>query len=230
MSLFLNTVDIIIFTSRSEFNFAKERYPKFNDKFFCHPFCLDLDFWKPKKEINNLNKEGILFIGSNGHRDFDLVIEIANKLQNIPFTFITKVIKDSDVKSQNVNNILGDWNASYLSDPEIRNYYENSRLVILPINNTLVSSGQSAGLQAASVGTTVLTTRTIGFWDYDKYKDSENIIFVEDNKLDLWVDKINEVYENQSLLNKISSNSIKLVREEYDLSKFHLNLQKYLKL
>ena len=48
----------------------------------------------------------------------------------------TKVIKDSDVKSQNVNNILGDWNASYLSDPEIRNYYENSRLVILPINNT----------------------------------------------------------------------------------------------
>ena len=58
----------------------------------------------------------------------------------------------------------------------------------------------------------------------------ENIIFVEDNKLDLWVDKINEVYENQSLLNKISSNSIKLVREEYDLSKFHLNLQKYLKL
>ncbi len=230
MTLFLNTVDIIIFTSRSEFNFAKKQYPKFNDKFICQPFCLDLDFWKPKKEIKNHDKEGILFIGSNGHRDFNLVIEIANNLRNIPFTFITKVIKDSDIKSQNVNNILGDWNASYLSDPEIKNFYENSRLVILPINNTLVSSGQSAGLQAASVGTTVLTTRTIGFWDYDKYKDSKNIIFVEGNELDLWVDKINEVYENQSLLNKISSNSIKLVREEYDLNKFNLDLKKYLKL
>ena len=89
-----------------------------------------------------------------------MVVEIANKLQNIPFTFITKVIKDSDIKSQNVNNILGDWDTSYLSDLESRNFYENSRLVILPINNT-VSSGQR--LQAASVGTTVLTTRTIGY-------------------------------------------------------------------
>lgn len=229
LHLFLNTVDKIIFTSRSEFNFANKKYPKFNDKFVCLPFCLDLDFWKPTKEINNSIKKGILFIGSNGHRDFDLAIEIANKLPNIPFTFITKIIKDSDIKSQNVKNILGDWNASYLSDPEIKNYYESSRLVILPINNTLVSSGQSAGLQAASVGTTVLTTRTVGFWDYDKYKDSENIIFLDSNKLDLWVDKITEIYDNQVLLNKISSNSIELVHREYDLSIFNLEIEKYIK-
>ena len=229
LHLFLNTVDKIIFTSRSEFNFANKKYPKFNDKFVCLPFCLDLDFWKPTKEINNSIKKGILFIGSNGHRDFDLAIEIANKLPNIPFTFITKIIKDSDIKSQNVKNILGDWNASYLSDPEIKNYYESSRLVILPINNTLVSSGQSAGLQAASVGTTVLTTRTVGFWDYDKYKDSENIIFLDSNKLDLWVDKITEIYDNQVLLNNISSNSIELVHREYDLSIFNLEIEKYIK-
>lgn len=229
LHLFLNTVDKIIFTSRSEFNFANKKYPKFNDKFVCLPFCLDLDFWKPTKETNNSIKKGILFIGSNGHRDFDLAIEIANKLPNIPFTFITKIIKDSDIKSQNVKNILGDWNASYLSDPEIKNYYESSRLVILPINNTLVSSGQSAGLQAASVGTTVLTTRTVGFWDYDKYKDSENIIFLDSNKLDLWVDKITEIYDNQVLLNKISSNSIELVHREYDLSIFNLEIEKYIK-
>jgi len=228
--LFLNTVDKIIFTSRSEFNFANKQYPKFNEKFVCLPFCLDLDFWKPTKEIDNSIKEGILFIGSNGHRDFNLAVEIANKLPNIPFTFITKIIKDSDIKSQNVKNILGDWNASYLSDPEIKNYYEASRLVILPINNTLVSSGQSAGLQAASVGTTVLTTRTIGFWDYDKYKNYENIIFLDSNKLDLWVHKITEIYDNQALLNKISSNSVELVHREYDLSIFNLEIEKYLKI
>lgn len=228
--LFLNTVDKIIFTSRSEFNFAKKRYPKFNGKFVCLPFCLDLDFWKPTREIDNNIKKGVLFIGSNGHRDFNLAVEIANKLKDIPFTFITKIIKDSDIKSQNVTNILGDWNASYLSDPEIKNYYETSRLVILPINNTLVSSGQSAGLQAASVGTTVLTTRTIGFWDYDNYKDSENIIFLEDNKLDLWADKITEIYENKALLDKISNNSIKLVRKKYDLNIFNLEIEKYLRL
>tara|TARA_B100001250_G_scaffold99127_2_gene83306 strand:- start:28592 stop:29728 length:1137 start_codon:yes stop_codon:yes gene_type:complete len=230
MYLFLNTVDKIIFTNRSEFNFAKKKYPKFNEKFVCLPFCLDIDFWKPKKEVNNNSKKGVLFIGSNGHRDFNLVVEIANRLQDIPFTFITKIIKDSDIKSENVKNILGDWNASYLSDPEIKNYYESSRLVILPINNTLVSSGQSAGLQAASVGTTVLTTKTIGFWDYDNYKDSENIIFLDNNKLDLWANKISEIYENFPLLDKISSSSMELVRREYDLNSFNLEIEKYLKL
>ncbi len=228
--LFLNTVDKIIFTNRSEFNFAQNNYPKFNEKFVCLPFCLDIDFWKPNKEIKNKNKKGVLFIGSNGHRDFDLVIEIANRLQHIPFTFITKIIKDSDIKSQNVKNILGDWNASYLSDPEIKNYYESSRLVILPIKNTLVSSGQSAGLQAASVGTTVLTTSTIGFWDYPNYEDSENIIFLDNNKLDLWTNKISEIYENFGLLDKISTNSMELVRKEYDLKNFNLEIEQYLKL
>ena len=228
LSLFLNTVDWLIFTNRSEYEFAIKNYEKFNDRFVFIPFCLDLEFWKPSLDLEISQKEGVLFIGNNGHRDFNLVVDIAEKLPNIEFTFITKIIKDEDIKSDNVKNIMGDWNANYLSDEEIKDFYEKARMVILPINNTLVSSGQSAGLQSASVGTTVLTSKTIGFWDYKSYKDKENIIFLENNNLDLWVNKIEEIYDDTDLLSRISVNSKKLVVEEYALEIFDKELEKCL--
>lgn len=228
LTLFLSTVDKLIFTNRSEYEFAIRNFKKFSYRFVCIPFCLDLEFWKPSLNLEISEKEGVLFIGNNGHRDFDLVVNIAEKLPNIEFTFITKVIKDEDIKSGNVKNIMGDWNANYLSDLEIKDFYEKARMVILPINNTIVSSGQSAGLQSASVGTTVLTSKTIGFWDYKNYKDKENIIFLENNNLDLWVNNIKEIYDNTDLLSKISVNSKKLVVEEYALEIFDRELEKCL--
>ena len=77
---FYLTVDTLIFTNRSEYEFAIKNFKKFNDKFACIPFCLDLEFWKPTLDLEISEKEGVLFIGNNGHRDFDLVIDIAERL------------------------------------------------------------------------------------------------------------------------------------------------------
>jgi len=229
-TLFLKTIDMIIFTNRSEYEYASKKYSNYSNKFSCIPFCIDTKFWKPeKKDINFDKKEGVLFIGNNGHRDFKLVVKIAEKLSDIPFTFITNQIKDSEIISSNVNNILGDWNAAHLSDQEVKSYYEKAKLVILPINNTLVSSGQSAGLQAASVGTTVLTTKTIGFWDYNNYIDKENIVFINSNELEEWTSAIKKIYEDKDLLKKIGNNSIELVNSEYKLNKFNKELEEHLK-
>jgi glycosyltransferase involved in cell wall biosynthesis len=229
LTIFLKVVNKLIFTSRSEYNFAVNKYPKYKEKFECIPFCLDTDFWKPQNNNIDINKKkGVLFIGNNGHRDFNLVIKIAEELNEIPFTFITNQISDSEIKSDNITNILGDWNAAHLSDVEIKQYYESSKLVILPINNTLVSSGQSAGLQAAAVGTAVVTTRTIGFWDYESYKDGENILFVENNELKNWTSIVKEAYENDSLLLNIGKNSKKLVNNTYHLDIFNTKLESFL--
>tara|TARA_B110000003_G_scaffold252258_1_gene266667 strand:+ start:684 stop:1832 length:1149 start_codon:yes stop_codon:yes gene_type:complete len=229
LTIFLKVVNKLIFTSRSEYHFAVNKYPKYKEKFECIPFCLDTDFWKPQNNNIDINKKkGVLFIGNNGHRDFNLVIKIAEELNEIPFTFITNQISDSEIKSDNITNILGDWNAAHLSDVEIKQYYESSKLVILPINNTLVSSGQSAGLQAAAVGTAVVTTKTIGFWDYESYKDGENILFVENNELKNWTSIVKEAYENDSLLLNIGKNSKKLVNNTYHLDIFNTKLESFL--
>tara|TARA_B100001057_G_scaffold501275_1_gene623031 strand:+ start:36101 stop:37237 length:1137 start_codon:yes stop_codon:yes gene_type:complete len=227
-TLFLYTVDYLIFTNKSEYEFACEKYPRFLKKFVCLPFCIDTVFWKPENKIKFSQKKGILFIGNNGHRDFDLVVKIANKLDNIPFTFITNQIKDEEIVSSNVSNITGDWNMGYLTDKEIKDYYENSKLVILPIKNTLVSSGQSAGLQSAAMGTPVMTTATIGFWDYEKYKNFQNIIFVENNELENWVNLINKLYFDNDKLQSLSENGIQLINNSYTLEKFDVELEKFL--
>jgi len=229
-SSYLKTVDKIIFTNRSEYNFANKNFKFYSSKFIYIPFSLDLSFWKPELNLEQNEKKGVLFIGNNGHRDFKLVIEIAENIPELEFTFITKIINDKDIRSKNVTNILGDWNSNYLSDLEIKKYYELARLVILPIKNTLVSSGQSAGLQASSVGTTVITTKTIGFWDYENYINNENIIFAENNDLKHWVNLIRETYNNIELLTKVSKNSQILINKEYNLDLFNLKLEECLSL
>lgn len=227
-SWFLSTVDYLIFTNKSEYQFACKKYPRVKKKFVCLPFCIDTEFWKPKNKDKFSQKKGILFIGNNGHRDFDLVVKIANKLENIPFTFITNQIKTEEISSSNVSNITGDWNMGYLTDVEIKEYYERSRLVILPIKNTLVSSGQSAGLQSAAMGTPVMTTATIGFWDYEKYEHLKNIIFVENNEFDKWINLINELYFDIEKLQSLSENGIRLIKNSYTLDKFDVELEKLL--
>ena len=62
----------------------------------------------------------------------------------------------------------------------------------------------------------------------DDNKDKENIIFLENNNLDLWVNKIKEIYDDTDLLSTISVNSKKLVVQEYALEIFDKELEKCL--
>ena len=61
--------------------------------------------------------------------------------------------------------INGSWNDETISDAEIREIYEKSRLTIVPLKNSIQPSGQSVTLQSLSVGTPVIITKTDGFWD-----------------------------------------------------------------
>ena len=78
-----------------------------------------------------LNKK-ILFIGNDGNRDYDLFLKIAEAYPEIPFTCITNNINKSQVP-KNCRLISGNWNESLLTDDEIRNYYAESRIVIIPL-------------------------------------------------------------------------------------------------
>ena len=43
--------------------------------------------------------------------------------------------------------------------------YENSKLTIVPLKNSIQPSGQSVSLQSMSMNTPVIITKTDGFWD-----------------------------------------------------------------
>ena len=219
----LNTITKnFIFLGNGEYKNAISLNPKKSRKFKFLPFCIDTDFWKPKNNPSS-KKEGVLFIGNDGKRDFKLVEKIAESLPEINFTFITSQIKETSLN--NVKLIKGSWGEEILTDEEIRKYYQNSRLTIIPLIESLQPSGQSVALQSMSCGTPVMISDTKGFWDKEQFVHSRNIIFVKENKTDLWVSKIKKYYFSDELLNNLSINGVLTINNKFKLSRFDKNLE-----
>ena len=211
-----------IFLGNGEYKNAISLNPKNSNKFKFLSFCVDTEFWKPKNN-HGLREEGILFIGNDGKRDYKLIEEIAESLPEINFTFITSQISETSLS--NVNLIKGSWGEEILTDEEIREYYQNSRLTIIPLIETLQPSGQSVALQSMSCGTPVMISDTKGFWDKEQFINNKNIIFVNKNKIEIWVEKIKEHYFNDELLSNLSNNGINTINSQFNLSKFDTNLE-----
>ena len=221
---FLKTVDFIVFTSRTEHKAVSNIFSKFNKKFLYQSFCIDSDFWFTKL-TKSKEKNGILFIGNNLNRDFSRAIEIARRLPNIEFRFVTSQINKSNKLPENITLIKGDWNKNILSDTDIKDLYKKSRLVFLPVEDTLVASGQSVAMQSMATGTPVMISKTSGFWDFDNFINDTNIFLLEDKSINSWVSKINEVYENFDLLDKLSANGQELIINKFNLNKFNEKLE-----
>ena len=224
VTMFLKVVDIIIFTSKSEHKIISNLYRDFNSKFVYQSFSIDTDFWSTTI-IKSEHKDGILFIGNDGNRDFSKVIEIANNLPDIEFKFVTNQINKSEKLGKNITLINGDWNANLLTDLEIKDLYKNSRLVFLPIKDQLVASGQSAAMQSMAMGTPVIISKTLGFWDYENFIDNKNIFLLEDVSINSWVNKINEIYNNFDILDKVSKNGHDLILNNFNLNVFSHKLE-----
>ena len=74
------------------------------------------------------------------------------------------------------------------------------------------------------MGLPTLITKTQGFWDYEKFKNYENIIFLEDNKLDLWKNEINFILKNKKTYEIIKEKGIKTVSQNFNLQIFYEKL------
>ena len=222
--MFLKVIDIIIFTSKSEHKVISNLYKDFNNKFVHQSFSIDTNFWNTTI-IKSEYKDGVMFIGNDGNRDFSKAIAIANNLPDIEFKFVTNKINKSEKLGKNITLINSDWNANLLTDLEIKDLYKNSRLVFLPIKDQLVASGQSAAMQSMAMGTPVVISKTIGFWDYENFTDNENIFLLEDGSINSWVNKINEIYNDFDILDKVSKNGHKLILNNFNLNVFNHKLE-----
>ena len=222
-----STINKYLFLGKGEMDDASLNYPKFKNKFLFLPFSTDTVFWG--KNDNNLeNSSGILFIGNDGKRDYELVEQIAEKLQDIKFTFVTSQIKSTNCK--NVNLINGTWANEKLTDQEIRDLYTKSRLTIIPLKESLQPSGQSVALQSIATGTPVVITKTSGFWDETNFSNNENIFFNHENTLNSWCDQINKIYDDTKKLKKVSKNGLHTVNNLYNLEIFTSELKNIIKI
>ena len=72
----------------------------------------------------------------------------------------------------------GDWIGQALSDAALRELYQASRFVVIPLKESSQPQGQSVALQAMACGKAVILSRTRGLWSKDLMKHLENCYFV----------------------------------------------------
>jgi len=219
--IILNT-DNLIFLGIGEYNESKKFTTK-HEKLHYVPFSINTDFWSSSG--NSKNKEGILFIGNDGNRDFKKVLSIAKKMPELKFTFLTENIQQSVSVPKNVILIKGHWNKSVLTDLEVKKLYDDSKISIIPLHDSLQPSGQSVAMQSMAMGVPVIISKTRGFWDTDNFLDGKNILLLENNSVENWVKTINEIYDNSDTLNLLALNANELVRNQYDMRKFYDKLK-----
>ncbi len=226
LKFFINNIDKLIFLSKAEYDFACSKYSKNKDRFFVLPFSVDFNIWNIQKKIKK--KKQILFVGNDGFRDFQFAEKLANSCENINFIFVSKEINHSNL---NENSIVfsGSWGKNSLNDVELSKLYNESYITIVPLKNSLQPSGQSVTLQSLACGTPVLITKTDGFWDEENFINNENIIFLEENSIDLWQDQILDLFENENRYNKLRKNGSNLIETNYDLDIFSGLVEKILK-
>lgn len=216
----------VYFLNKSELEKAKELFPQFKNVFEYYPFSVDTDFWQNK----NLNKSNdILFIGNDGQRDFDTVIDLVNKLNNNSFVIVSKFIDKNKIQNNNCTVIEGSWDDNLLSDLDILELYNKSKITIVPLKDSLQPSGQSVALQSMACGTPVLITKTKGFWDYENFIDSKNIFFISNNNITNWIDKINFIlnFSSEEYIN-FSNNCEAIVKKRHSMDIINLKLEKFI--
>ena len=225
LEIIIKRIDTFIFLGKGEYELASKMFPKYIEKFKFVPFGINLNFWKTNVNYVDRSNDYILFVGNDGNRDIDKVIKIGNSLKDVNIKIITSHPINTEIKNDNIEVIYGNWNSNALSDESLKKYYENSILTFLPLKESFQPSGQSVTLQSMSLGIPVVITKTNGFWDIDNFNHLENIIFMEDNHLDNWINVLSSLIKDRDLLNQISRNSIITVREKYDQIDFFAELE-----
>lgn len=138
------------------------------------PFGVDHRFWIPGPADNTADY--VLSVGNDPHRDYGTLVNAWTA--NFPHLRIVTRLPMPDHTPKNIEVVAGDWRTQRLNDIDLRTMVQRSRLIVIPVRETLQPSGQSACLQAMACGKAVILSDIAGLWDRDLMRDGENCVLV----------------------------------------------------
>lgn len=209
----LNYVDRFLFLSRNEYKYALLKYPQFKEKFIYFGFSIDYKFWNIT-EVNKKNDLPILFNGNDLNRNYELMMEIIEKMQDQKFIIVSNKINNLSFK--NVEVFSTSIKQDLLTDTDLKNLYSKTKFSLIPLIETLQPSGQSVALQSICTNNIVFITPTKGFWEYQTFINNKNIVFVEGG-LNKWVSSIRKYNIESKESASIIYEAKEIVKEKYDI-------------
>jgi glycosyltransferase involved in cell wall biosynthesis len=138
------------------------------------------------------------------------------------YTTLAAAVKDIDQKvvivsdSESVKNITFSSNVEVLCNIPYSHYLDllhRCRIIVVPLRKLVKSTGQVVVLEAMGLGKPVITTSTIGTVDY--ITDGTNGLLVPVEDPEALKSAILRLYNDIELYNKIASNALESVRENY---------------
>ncbi|PIS09189.1 hypothetical protein COT75_02930 [Candidatus Beckwithbacteria bacterium CG10_big_fil_rev_8_21_14_0_10_34_10] len=219
----LEKADLILTLSEYEKKILT-RFLKINpQKIKVFYFGVDLKYWdKNKVREKKLKKEFVLTLGNDMHRDYSLLINHYHL--NIPLKFITKTLTPDQLKNLKGKNFQ--YHLS-VSNQELRQLYYRAKFIIVPLKNTLATSGLSVTLQAMAMEKPVLLAEAPALKEL--FKNYHHVLYYKMNDSKSFKQKLKELNQNKHLRNKLSKNGRELIEKQFNTNYMGKNLRQIIK-
>lgn len=132
-------------------------FGKRSGKSFVIPFGIDETFWFPL--VSNEEPKSFILAMGNPERDYGCLLQAWQSIEES-----LKIVSNQPISTshERVEVIQGNWCDSPLSDRSIRELFQHSKFVIVPLRNGASPSGTSTILQAMACGKALIVSQSRG--------------------------------------------------------------------
>lgn len=200
---------LVVF-SKNEINYYSKIFPKVKAKFEYVP--LGIGTITGVYQDNDLNKQKYIFTAGSSNRDYKFLISSINQTNYNLKIACTGL----DISHGNNIEILHGIHGQAMFQ-----YLYNAYIVVIPLQDLEISSGQLMILQALQLGKPIIVTNNKGVYDYILNKQTGFIIPNTYNKL---IQTIDLLYQDSELYNKISNAQKAYFKDHFSIEKLGENI------
>ncbi|MBF89545.1 MAG: hypothetical protein CMG75_07740 [Candidatus Marinimicrobia bacterium] len=201
--LFRQADTLITLSNEAKNNFSKKYYIGSTNVETCY-FGIDTLFWTPSDSIEK--DDYILSVGNDMNRDFNTLIKALPKTQKLKI--VTK--RNLDINKKKID-IINNW----VSDNELKGFYQKAKIVIIPsINVENESPGLSCSLQALSCKSPLIIPKIPTLSEL--FRDNIDCLFYEPENSEDLMEKIETLNRDETKRKNLSKNGYNTVIQKYN--------------
>lgn len=186
------------------------------------PFGTDIDFWTPDEKISDNDEPYVLSVGNDAKRDYELLVKAWK-----PEYPLLKIVTQRALPRlpANIQKVDSDWcfkpaqqegvNALLDQAKELRDLYQKSFFVIVPLQETFQPSGQSVTQQGMVMKKAVVVSKIQGMWNKVLMKDEDSVLFIKPHDEISLQTAVEKLIRDHSLRKSLSERGREVVLQNF---------------